>query len=424
MLLLSVVILLGATRLSFAQGVSAAPLTGSQDSGAAPPAPAAEGSTGRSATAASRMRIGCGGGALCGGGFAPSDWVRRSGAPMLGSRALAADGIPPFSTPKQPFVIAAMTCPIPVVNALVTTVPDAPAPQTDAAQTGWTLGQQAAGQNQDAQPQPPASPSTPAQQSGSGQNGAAQDTSSSQTSAQQPSRQQSRYEKAEEEVKEQEKQRVVGIVPTFNLTYHHDAVPLTAGQKMRLALRSSFDPFTIAAAFLEAGYHEAANDLSGFSWGAKGYGERVGVAYLDTFDGNVFSTAVFPIIFRQDPRYFRMGQGTIRHRVFYSLASNFIAKNDYNGKWGPNYGNMLGNMAAGAVSNLYYPNSNAGFRLTITTSMIQIAEGAAGSIFNEFWPDISRRLLHRDPTHGLDAQAAGEEKARQQQQQQAGPTQK
>jgi len=258
------------------------------------------------------------------------------------------------------------------------------------------------------------------------QRAAAQDPSNSQTSAQQLGQQQSRHEKAQEQVKEQEKQRVVGIVPTFNLTYHHDAVPLTAGQKMNLALHSSFDPFTIASSLLEAGYHEAVNDLSGFSWGTKGYGERVGVAYLDTFDGTVLSTAIFPIIFRQDPRYFRLGYGTIRHRVFYSLATNFIAKNDYNGKWGPNYGNVLGNMAAGAVSILYYPNSNASFRLTITTGIIQIAEGAGGSIFNEFWPDISRKLLHRDPTHGLDAQAAAEDKAKRQRQQpqSPGPTQK
>ena len=33
-------------------------------------------------------------------------------------------------------------------------------------------------------------------------------------------------------------------------------------------------------------------------------------------------------------------------------------------------------MGAGAVSNLYYPNSNASFRLTITTGLIQMAEGA------------------------------------------------
>lgn len=67
----------------------------------------------------------------------------------------------------------------------------------------------------------------------------------------------------------------------------------------------------------------------------------------------------------------------------------------------------LGNFAAGELSNLYYPSGNSSFGLAATTAIIQIAEGAGGSIFNEFSPDISRKILHRDPTHGRDAQAAG-----------------
>jgi hypothetical protein len=39
------------------------------------------------------------------------------------------------------------------------------------------------------------------------------------------------------------------------------------------------------------------------------------------------------------------------------------------------------------------------------------AEGGIGSIFDEFWPDVSRKFLHKDPTHGLDAQARAADKA-------------
>jgi len=230
---------------------------------------------------------------------------------------------------------------------------------------------------------------------------------------------QSRYEKAQEQLKEQEKQRVEGIVPTFNLTYHHDAVPLTFGQKMSLSLHSALDPFAFASAFVEAGYHEGVNDLSGFPWGAKGYFERSGAAYLDTFDSDVLSNGFFPGIFREDPRYFRLGYGSTGHRTFYALVTAFIAKNDWNGKWGPNYGNVLGNMAAGALSNLYYPNSNTGFGLTVTNTLIQIGEGGGGSVFNEFWPDISRKVLHKDPTHGLDAQARAQYAEQQQEKRKA-----
>ena len=52
------------------------------------------------------------------------------------------------------------------------------------------------------------------------------------------------------------------------------------------------------------------------------------------------------------------------------------------------------------------------------------AEGGVGSVFDEFWPDVSRKVLHRDPTHGLDAQARAAEKARKDAEKQAKQEQK
>jgi hypothetical protein len=64
-----------------------------------------------------------------------------------------------------------------------------------------------------------------------------------------------------------------------------------------------------------------------------------------------------------------------------------------------------GNIIAGLISTTYYPASNSDIEQAMTNSLVVTAEGAIGSIFQEFWPDISRKLFHRDPTHGLDAQA-------------------
>jgi hypothetical protein len=84
----------------------------------------------------------------------------------------------------------------------------------------------------------------------------AQDSSSSQSVPQQPDAKKSKYEKAEEQIKEQEKQRVAGVVPAFNVTYHSDAVSMTSGQKMRLAFRSSIDPVTFIGGLMGAGFKE------------------------------------------------------------------------------------------------------------------------------------------------------------------------
>jgi hypothetical protein len=246
-------------------------------------------------------------------------------------------------------------------------------------------------------------PATPAQ------NPAPAPAAQSSASPQPSSADKGQHETAEEQMKEQETQRVLGIVPNFNTTYRNNAVSLTAGQKMRLAFRTSIDPFTFAGAFMVAGYGEVVNNHPGFGWGAEGYFKRSGAAYLDSFNGTMIGNGLLPALLHQDPRYFRMGQGTITHRILYSAATSFICKHDNTGKWEPNYSNVLGNIASGAISNFYYPASKSGIGLTIANGMIQTAEGAIGAEFNEFWPDISRKLFHRDPTHGLDAAAQAED---------------
>ncbi len=297
--------------------------------------------------------------------------------------------------------------------AVVAGLPDAPSPQFEIASAEPQAQQTPAAQTQTA-PQP-----APPSQTGTAQAGGAQGSSSSQTSAQQPTPEKSQHEKAEEQIKEQEKQRVVGVVPQFNISYRADAVSMTSGQKMKLAFRSTTDPVAFATAFLVAGYHEAMHDNIGFPWGIKGYGERSGAAYLDAFDGNMIGNGILPSILHQDPRYFRLGHGTVTHRMLYSLATNVICKHDNTRKWEPNYSNVAGNIIGGAISNLYYPPSNSGVGQTFTNGFIVTAEGGIGSIFDEFWPDISRKLLHRDPTHGLDAQQrAADQAAKQAKQQQ------
>lgn len=241
-----------------------------------------------------------------------------------------------------------------------------------------------------------------------------QGSSSSQPDAQQPSDEANQKAKAQEQLKAQEKQRVLGVLPSFNVSYVSNAVSLTAGQKLELAFRSAVDPVTFAAAFLVAGYHEALDDDTGFGWGIEGYGKRSGAAYLDAFDGTMIGNGLLPVLLHQDPRYFRLGHGSTTHRLLYAAATSVICKHDKTGKWEPNYSNVAGNIISGAISNLYYPSQNSGVGQTITNGFTVTAEGTVGAVFQEFWPDISRKLFHKDPTRGLDAQAKAADDAKKQ----------
>ena len=209
-----------------------------------------------------------------------------------------------------------------------------------------------------------------------------------------PQSPESQREKAERELKEQEQQRILGVIPSFNTTDLQNAAPLTPDQKFHLALRSALDPFQFVAAGLDAGLSQAENDFSGYGQGAQGYGKRFGAAYADQFSGTFFGNAVFPILLREDPRYFRKGSGSFKSRLFHAISTTVWSKRD-NGALGPNYANVIGNIAAGGLANLYYPSTDRGIGLTFQRAFTVTAEGMIGATFIEFWPDIASRVFHQ-----------------------------
>jgi len=210
----------------------------------------------------------------------------------------------------------------------------------------------------------------------------------------------SQRSKAKEQVKKEEHQRFFRIVPDFYTSYIPDAEPLSRAQKFDLARKSSLDPSSFAVAGLDAGISQAENNFPAYGQGAKGYGKRFGASFADGFDGTMFGGWLFPVLLKQDPRYFRKGTGSFRSRFYYALIKTTVLCKDDNRRWVFNYSNFLGNLAAGGISNIYYPAAERGVGLTFQRAGVVMAEGALGSVFVEFWPDISSRLSRRRPKPG------------------------
>ena len=200
----------------------------------------------------------------------------------------------------------------------------------------------------------------------------------------------------DEQLKEEERQRILGVIPNFNTVNNQNALPLNPRQKFQLMFKSSVDPFIFLTAALDAGLGEVQGSFKGYGWGPEGYFKRFGASYADTADGNLWGNAIFPVLFHEDPRYFRKGTGKVMSRALYSVSTIVRCKSD-EGKWVPNYSNALGNFVSGGISNLYYPSKNRGFELTVQNAVTVTAEGSIGSLFMEFWPDIYQRVHHRHP---------------------------
>jgi len=207
----------------------------------------------------------------------------------------------------------------------------------------------------------------------------------------------SQTEVAEEEIKVEEKQRVLRVIPNFYVSYIPNAVPLTSKQKFKLAWKTTVDPFTFVLSGIIAGVEQAQNDFSGYGQGAQGYAKRYGAAYADGVTGTFIGSAILPSLLKQDPRYFYKGTGSKRSRILYAIANAVICKGD-NGHWQANYSSILGGLAAGGISNLYYPAQNRnGAELTFETALIGTGASAAANLFQEF---IVRKFTPKVPNNG------------------------
>ena len=203
-------------------------------------------------------------------------------------------------------------------------------------------------------------------------------------------------EVAEEQIKEEEKQRVFGLVPNFYVSYVPDAVPLSSKQKFELAWRTALDPVTLVLTGAIAGAQQAQDDFSGYGQGAQGYGKRFGATYADAVTNTFIGSAVLPSLLKQDPRYFYKGSGGARSRFLYAIANSVICKGD-NGRWQANYSNILGSLAAGGISNLYYPAQDRnGAGLTFENAAIEIGASAAANLLQEF---VIRKLTPNVRSH-------------------------
>jgi hypothetical protein len=205
-----------------------------------------------------------------------------------------------------------------------------------------------------------------------------------------------RVEVAEDEIKEEEKQRVLGVIPNFYVTYLPHAVPLSSKQKFELAWKTAVDPVNFGITGVIAGVQQAQNDFSGYGQGAQGFAKRYGASYADFVAGTFVGSAVLPSLLKQDPRYFYKGTGSKRSRILYALANAVICKGD-NGHWQANYSSILGSLAAGGISNLYYPAKNRdGAELTFENALIGIGASAAANLLQEF---LIRKLTPNGPNH-------------------------
>jgi hypothetical protein len=186
----------------------------------------------------------------------------------------------------------------------------------------------------------------------------------------------------------------MGVIPNFQTVSDPRApyTPLRAGDKWRLFVKESVDPFSFFTAAAGAGTSQWRNDDPKYGIGFSAYAQRFGAAQADLTSQNFFQDAVLASMFHEDPRYFRKGPGSsILHRTAYALSRAAITRRD-SGKDSFNFCGIMGMELGIALSSAYYPPKSVNGREVAERTFTSFTATALGNLLPEFWPDIKAKL--------------------------------
>lgn len=183
------------------------------------------------------------------------------------------------------------------------------------------------------------------------------------------------------------------VIPAFEVSYQKQFQPLTPREKFDEWIRGTYDPgglglYAVEAATLE---HSSADGYCGYGKSFGDYGKCFGSMQLDSNISSFFGDFLLPVILHQDPRYFRLGKGSVQVRVWYAISRVFITHTD-TGRWTFASAALSGSVIAAAASNLYYPRNDRGFGNSLDRFGIDLADTAAFNVSAEFWPEIKHGL--------------------------------
>lgn len=166
---------------------------------------------------------------------------------------------------------------------------------------------------------------------------------------------------------------------------------LEASEKFHLFIQDSIEPTTFVGAALDSGFAQAGNDDPSLGQGTAGYAKRYGAALADSVSSGFFHTYLFPIVFRQDPRYYRRLEGSPGARLGHAVSHVFVAESD-SGRKMFNFSQWVGTTASTTLSNTYHPTNSRGIGPVSRRVGVSIAGDMGFDVLREFWPEVVHKL--------------------------------
>jgi hypothetical protein len=178
--------------------------------------------------------------------------------------------------------------------------------------------------------------------------------------------------------------------PRFHMRIGPDetAQKLTVMETVGLGLKDSVSLFSMSGWITTAGWSHAFNTTPNYGTDSGAFGQRLGAATVRGISKGIFGNSVFAPMFHEDPRYYRMGRGPFKERLWYAAKRVVITRSSTDGRPVPNFSVFAGNAASSAMTVAYYPpRDTTAFQVSKTYGESFIGS-LVGCMSSEFLPDV------------------------------------
>lgn len=178
--------------------------------------------------------------------------------------------------------------------------------------------------------------------------------------------------------------------PTPTPNPHH----IELHDRFLLYLQAAYSPLGIVSGSATSGILQWRDVPPEWGQGGLGYGRRFGSFAAQSGARALIQFGVSAVT-KEDPRYTPSGLQGFRRRTAYAIAHAFIVPRE-DGSSGFAVSRVIGAYGSAAVADAWYPKPYAGAGDALVRGTIRLLGSPATTVFQEFWPDIRRKIFKRN----------------------------
>jgi hypothetical protein len=184
---------------------------------------------------------------------------------------------------------------------------------------------------------------------------------------------------------------LTGLGTASAANYH----PLTGKQRWKLYWKQNYASAGayFGPVFVALVLDQATNTPHEWGGGFPGYGRRVASRTAMAITQGTIQASLAATL-HEDVRYISSADSGFKRRLLHAVAFSFLTYNSQ-GHATLNIANLSSIYATTAISTSWVPIDGSKAKYTLTNGSSQIGLAIPINIIQEFWPDISRKVLHR-----------------------------